>query len=90
MIASAIKSFSIQDFQHPSIISYDILRRLPISPDSRVLMLGIRLGLRTMYCRIVSGGRGRRGKSTDMSSAGSPPMEKNSRPVSSTKVLKVG
>jgi len=88
MIASAIKSFSIQDFQHPSIISYAILRRLLISPDSRVLRLGIRLGLRTMYFpKLVGGGEG---GCTDMSSAGSPPMEKNSRPVSSMKVWKVG
>ena len=54
MIASAMKSPSVHDFQHPSIISYIIFLRLPISPLWRVSRLGIRDGLRTIYYYRVS------------------------------------
>lgn len=66
---------SIHDLQHPRIISYIPARRLPMSPFFRESIPGMSPGFLTIKA---------------MSSAGSPPMLKNSSPFSSTKVLKVG
>lgn len=66
---------SIQDLQHPTIILATIFRCLATSPLLRTSKLGSSPGLRTMYA---------------MSSCGSPPMLKNSRPFCSTNDLKMG
>lgn len=71
---SLTSSLSAHDFQHPSRISAMPLRRLPTSPSRRDFTPGMRPGFLTMNA---------------ISSAGSPPMSKNSRPFSSTNVLKV-
>ena len=65
---------SMQDRQQPCTISYIPLRRLPTSPLRRESIPGIRPGFLTMNA---------------MSSAGSPPMLKNSRPFSATNFLNV-
>ena len=66
---------SMQDLQQPSTISYMPFLRLPTSPLRSESIPGIRPGFFTMKA---------------MSSAGSPPMLKNSRSFSSTKPLNVG
>jgi len=66
---------SIQDLQQPTIILATIFRCLATSPPLRTSKLGSNPGLRTMYA---------------MSSCGSPPMLKKSRPFCSTNDLKMG
>src|ERR1700722_4166430 len=66
---------SMQDLQHPVIISYIPALRFPMSPFLSESIPGIRPGFLTMKA---------------MSSAGSPPMLKNSKPFSVTKSRKVG
>jgi hypothetical protein len=66
---------SIQDLQHPRTISSIPFRRLPTSPLFKESNPGMRPGFLTIKA---------------MSSAGSPPMLKNSKPFSSTKPWNVG
>lgn len=65
---------SIHDRQHPPIIFLISWRRRPIAPWNSVSIFGISFGLCTMK---------------DISSAGSPPILKNSRPCCLTKSRKI-
>ena len=67
-------SASAQDLQQPSIISAMPLRLLPTSPSFSDFIPGMRPGFLTIKA---------------ISSAGSPPMLKNSKPFSSTNFLNV-
>ena len=72
--SSLTSSVSAQDLQQPWRISAMSLRRLPTSPSFSDFIPGMRPGFLTMKA---------------MSSAGSPPMSKNSSPLSSTNFLNV-
>lgn len=66
---------SMQLLQQPSKIVANSARRFPTSPDFQLSLPGNSPGFLTIYA---------------MSEFGSPPIEKNSKPFSSTKSLNIG